>query len=127
MLGEALGTQSYIMMLEEMPESVFVDMDTGDVDVCEEKSHKNSLSGIYDGFRGQERNRKGESFVIPVSEWFGHFVGELIELLSPVDVGKREKLEKLGQQFSGLAGNEEHHSFCVHYFCLSLVIDGSLC
>lgn len=43
MLGEAPGSKSYIMMLEEMPESVFVDMDTGDVDVCEERSHKNSL------------------------------------------------------------------------------------
>lgn len=93
MLREALGSKSYIMMLEEMPESVFGDMDTGDVDVCEEKSHKNSLlSGSYDGYRGQEGNRKGESFVIPISEWFGHFVGELIELLSPVEVGKREEL-----------------------------------
>lgn len=88
-LRESPGSKSYIMMLEEMPESVFVDMDTGDADVCEEKSHKNSLlSGIYDGFRGQGCNRKGESFVIPVSEWFGHFVGKLIELLSPVEVGK---------------------------------------
>lgn len=64
MLREALGSKSYIMMLEEMPESVFVDMGTGDVDVCEEKSHKNSLlSGSYDGYRGQEGNRKGESFL----------------------------------------------------------------
>lgn len=27
-----------------------------------------------------------------LSEWFGHFVGELIEPLSPVEVGKREEL-----------------------------------
>lgn len=75
MPAEALGSKSYIMMLEEMPESVFVAMDTADVDVCEEMSPKNSLlSGIYDGFRGQEGKRKGESIVIPISEWFGHFV-----------------------------------------------------
>lgn len=59
MLREALGSKSYIMMLEEMPKSVFVDMDTGDADVCEEKSHKNSLlSGSSDGFRSQERTEK---------------------------------------------------------------------
>lgn len=93
MLGEALGSKSYIMRLEEMPKSVFVDMDTGDVDVCEEKPHKKSLlSGIYDGSGGQEGNRKGESFVILISEWCCHFVGEVIELLFPVEVGKREEL-----------------------------------
>lgn len=37
MLREALGSKNYIMMLEEMLQSVFVDMDTGNVDVCEGK------------------------------------------------------------------------------------------
>lgn len=93
MLGEDLGSKSYIMILEEMPKRVFVDTNTGDVDVCEEKSHKNSLlSVIYDGFGGRERNRKGESFVILISEWCGDFVGELVELLFPLEVGKREEL-----------------------------------
>lgn len=66
-----------------------------------ERSYKNSLlSGIYDGFRGQEHKRKGESFLIPIAEWFGHFVGELIELLSLLSLWKSREVRTAVHWFS---------------------------